>query len=151
MTEQVEIETLLLANHVESVNGLLYVSGGGWTDHRRALQPGGQAPISHFGVALSVSVPWNETNQAHRLTVKVENEDATAVVAHVETQLTIGRPPQIPQGSAQHAVIAISVDTVFPHAGGYRVVAQVGDREDIKTWAFRVHDVPAIPTIGQIA
>jgi uncharacterized protein affecting Mg2+/Co2+ transport len=150
VAEQVEIETLLLANHVESVNGLLYISGGGWTDHRRAIQPGGQAPVSHFGVGLSVSIPWNETNQAHRLVVRVENDDATVVVANVETQLTVGRPPQIAQGSAQHAVIAISIDTIFPQAGGYRVVARIGEREDIKTWAFRVHDVATPPTLGQL-
>lgn len=143
MAEVVEIDFLTVANHVEAVNGLLYMSGGGWTDHHRVIQPGGPPPVSHFGVGISIRVPWNETNRPHRLVVRVEDDDATVVIASVDSQLTVGRPPQLPPGADQHAVIGINIDTIFPRTGGYRVVAQAGEGGATKSWEFRVHDVPA--------
>jgi len=140
LKEPVTIEALMLANHVEAVNGLLYMSGGGWTDHYRAVQPNGQAPVSHFGIGLSLRIPWNETNQPHHLNVRVENEDATIIIANIDTQINVGRPPQLALGSIQHAVIGVSIDTMFPRAGGYRIVARIGEDGDSKTWPFRVHD-----------
>ncbi len=130
---------LMPANHVEAVNGLLYLSGGGWTDlHRRIV--GRQVPPSHFGVALAVRVPWNETNTPHKFVVDIQNEDATASIAHVDGEINIGRPPQITPGAAQHAVIALNVDTVFPAPGGYRIIASIDGDADTITWPFQVHD-----------
>ncbi len=138
-----EIEFVLLANHVENVHGLLYVSGGGWTDSRRPVAPGASPPPTHLGIALSVAVPWHETNQPHTLTIQIENDDATTVVAAIEAQINVGRPPNLPPGADQHMMMGLPLDLVFPSAGGYRVVARLDDAGDVKTWAFRVHDVPA--------
>ncbi len=140
MNETTAIELLILANHVESVNGLLYISGGGWTEHHRRIQPGGTPPVSHFGVGVSVLIPWHETNEPHRLAILIENEDATTIVAKVDAALNVGRPPALPPGTAQHAVIGLSVETVFPGPGGYRVVARLDEDKDVKRWPFRVHD-----------
>ncbi|MGH2502533.1 MAG: DUF6941 family protein, partial [Ktedonobacterales bacterium] len=137
--ETVRIDMLLPANHAEAVNGLLYLTGGGWTDlHRRIV--GGQAPPSHFGVALSVRVPWNATNAPHTFVVDVQNEDATTVIVHVTGEINVGRPPQITPGAVQHAVIAINVDTLFPAPGGYRIIATLDGGVDSATWPFQVHD-----------
>lgn len=141
MTDGTAIEFLILANHVESVNGLLYISGGGWTEHYRRVKPGGPPPVSHFGVGVSVLVPWHETNESHQLSIQIENEDATAVVAKVDAALNVGRPPSLPPGTAQHAVIGLSVETIFPATGGYRVIARLDGEKDMKRWPFRVHDV----------
>jgi hypothetical protein len=135
-----EIEILLLANHVEAVNGLLYVSGGGWTDHVRTFPSGGSPPLSRLGIGISVLVPWNETNQPHSLAVTVENEDASVTLAQVDAQLSVGRPPQLALGAEQHVVLALTVDLVFPTAGGYRVVARLNHNRSVKAWPFRVHD-----------
>lgn len=143
MLETTTIEFLILANHVEAANGLLYISGGGWTEHYRRLPKGGAPTPSHFGVGLSVLIPWHETNQPHHLAVQVENEDATNVVAKVDADIKVGRPPNLPPGTAQHAIVSLSVDTIFPAPGGYRVVARLDDDKDVKTWPFRVHDVVA--------
>ena len=64
MAETAAVDFVLMANHVEVVNGLLYVSGGGWTDHHRRLPPdGAPIPPSHLGIGVSVVVPWNEKNR----------------------------------------------------------------------------------------
>lgn len=137
--ETVRIDMLLSANHAEAVNGLLYLTGGGWTDlHRRIV--GRQVPPSHFGVALSVRVPWNETNRLHRFVLDVQDDKATTTIAHVEGEINVERLPQMTPGLAQHAVIAMNVDTIFPAPGGYRIVAMIDDDADTATWPFQVHD-----------
>ncbi len=143
--EGLSIEVLLLANYVEAINGLLYISGGAWTEHYRVIQPGGGVPLSNLAVALSVLIPWNETNQPHHLKIRIENEDATQAVVEVQGQLNVGRPPNLPQGAVQHAVLAIPMTVNFPSGGGYRVVAKLDDGVDERVWSFRVHDLPGAP------
>jgi hypothetical protein len=144
--ETTRIDMLIVANHAEAINGLLYLSGGGWTDLHRQIR-GGNVPPSHFGIGISIRVPWHETNQPHKFVLDVQNEDATTTVVHAESSINVGRPPQLPPGSIQHAIIAINVDTVFPGPGGYRVAATVDGDRSVATWPFRVHDaqVPAAP------
>ena len=137
--ETVRIDMLMPANHAEAVNGLIYLSGGGWTDHHRRIV-GNQTPLSHFGVALSVRVPWTETNTPHAFAVDIQNEDATTTIAHIDGQINVGRPPQITPGSVQHAVIAITVETTFPAPGGYLITATIDGDVDTATWPFQVHD-----------
>lgn len=138
-----EVDFLLLANHVEIVNGLLYTSGAGWTDHRRPVLPAGSPPhVSHLGIAASVSVPWSETNQPHVLVVQIEDAEANSIV-RVEGYLNVGRPPSLPYGASQPVMFGFAIDIEFPHAGAYRIAASVDDGE-AKHWPFRVHDVPVI-------
>ncbi|HLZ21200.1 MAG TPA: hypothetical protein VKQ30_03660 [Ktedonobacterales bacterium] len=138
-TETTRIDVLIVANHAEAINGLLYLSGGGWTDLHRQIH-GGNIPPSHFGIGISIRVPWHETNEPHKFVLDVQNEDATATVVHAESEINIGRPPQLPPGSIQHAIIAINVDTIFPGPGGYRIVATIDGDKSVATWPFRVHD-----------
>lgn len=144
MAETVTIDFVVLANHVEAGNGLLYISGGGWTDHHRVVHEG-RVPPSHFGIAVSVCIPWTATNVPHSIVIRVEDDDATTTVIRSEAQLSVGRPAALPPGAEQHAFVAVNVDTVFPRAGGYRVVAALdedaGASADTRSWAFRVHDV----------
>lgn len=133
-----QIDALMVANHVEAINGLLYLSGGGWTDlHRRILD--GSVPTSHFGIGMAVRVPWHETNKKHRYVVEVQADDTRQVIVHAEGDISVGQPPQLARGSVQHAIIAVSIDMTFPKAGSYRVVAAI-DHKDETIWAFRVHD-----------
>jgi len=134
-----EIESLMLANHAEAVNGLLYVSGGGWTDLNRGIMPGGGAPATHFGIALSALVPWTQTDQDHPFSIRVEGEDGPDLeVARVEGTLRAGRPTDLPPGSEQRTVLAINADVVFPQPGGYRIIAEM--EGTTRTVSFRVRD-----------
>ncbi len=133
------IDYLILANHVEVANGLLYISGAGWSELARpANQPN---HINNFGVGVSVCVPWNETNQPHDLSIRLENEDGTVVLANIDAQLNMGRPATLSAGSDQHAVVGIMFNAVFPSAGTYRVTAQIDKAGDIKRWDFQVRDM----------
>jgi len=143
MAETAAVDFVLVANHVEVVNGLLYISGGGWTDHHRRLpSDGAPIPLSHLGIGVSVVVPWNETNRTHMLVVRIEDEDAQTLV-RIEGQLNVGRPAALPAGAIQPVFFGFPLDIPFPRAGGYRVVAQMGETGEPKAWPFRVHDLPA--------
>ncbi len=135
------IEFLLLANHAEVQNGLLYASGAGWSDIFRG-QPGpdGQVPVNHFGIGASVSIPWEETNQPHHLTISIQREEGNTELGRIETDVEVGRPAGLPAGTAQRAVFGIGADIAFPEQGSYRIVARVGDDE--RSVSFRVRDIP---------
>jgi hypothetical protein len=134
-----EIEYMLLADHAEAVNGKLNVMGAGWTDQWRAPRPPeAQIPITHFGIGVSVLVPWTETNRRHHLVLRIQDEDGRTEVGNVEADLEIGRPVGLPDGSDQRAVLAINADIQFPSGGGWRVIAQLA--EQTKTVSFRIHD-----------
>lgn len=134
-----KIETLLLANHAEAVNGLLYLSGGGWNEIYRAPAPPGVPPApNHFGIAITVSVPWTETNVPHRLIVTLVGEDGGPEMLKIEGGLEVGRPPGLPPGSEQRAAIALDANVVFPSTGGYVLRAEID--EDIRHVSFRVRD-----------
>jgi hypothetical protein len=138
-TETTRIDVLIIANHAEAINGLLYLSGAGWSDLHRIIQDG-NAPVSHFGIGISVRIPWHETDDSHKFVLDIENEDATVNIVHAEGQVKVGRPPQLPRGAVQHAVLSVDVNTTFPGPGGYRVIARIDDGKSTATWPFRVHD-----------
>ncbi len=142
-----EIEFLILADHAEVVNGKLYMMGGGWSDLQRVPTAEGQPPPpSHLSVAVSVLVGWNETNRTHHLRLTIENDDATQKLAELEGDIEVGRPPGIPPGSDQRAMLAVSAGVAFPGPGTYRVVATLADKA--RSVTFRVHDVQARGTLG---
>lgn len=135
-----EIETLLLANHAESINGMLYVMGGGWTTHWRDISDPKQVPTSHFGIAVAVKVPWTETNRRHHLTLRIESEDRPDdPLVEIDGDLTMGRPPDLPRGADQRATLAVNANVQFPEEGGYCVKAQLSSGH-VRTVSFQVKD-----------
>jgi len=138
------VEYLLLANHAEVQNGLLYVSGAGWANlYRGPRKPDDPLLISHFGVGASLLIPWNETNQPHQLVIRVVKDGSDEELARVEGGIEIGRPSGLESGAEQHVVIGIGVDVPFPEEGSYRVVMRVG--QDERSVGFKVLDQPKPP------
>jgi hypothetical protein len=135
-----EIEYLLLADHVDASSGKLNALGAGWTDLSRVVGTSGP-PVSHFGIGVSVLIPWTETNRRHHLVVRIEHEDGEPLLGSIEADLEVGRPPGLPHGADQRAVLAMNADIQFPRAGGHRVVADLGDQ--MRSASFRVHDKEA--------
>ncbi len=134
-----QIEMLMVANHAEAINGLLYLSGVGWTDLTRPLGPNGQVPVNHIGIGIAILVSWNETNQRHHVVLRLENADGQTLV-NVEGDIEMGRPAGLPPGSDLRGVMAINGEVQFPAAGVYRVVAGAG--QDTRMVTFRIHDAP---------
>ncbi|MBA2609127.1 MAG: hypothetical protein H0U92_09325 [Actinobacteria bacterium] len=136
-----EVENLMLANHAEAHDGLLYLMGAGWNDLRQMVVPGQPAPPFHIGIGLSILVGWNETNRRHHVVLYVEPEDGGDPLVQVEADLEVGRPAGAIEGSDQRTVLALNGIVTFPTPGGYRLVAQLG--EDTRAVSFRVHqDTP---------
>lgn len=120
-----EIEILTLANHAEAINGLLYLSGAGWNRHARRYGEGSPPPVHHFGIGVSVLVPWIEANRKLRLALWIEHEDGGDPLFRAEGELEVGRPPGVPEGSDLRTVLAVDAIVQYPTAGGYRLVAEV--------------------------
>lgn len=123
-----EIEYATLANHAEAINGLLYLQGAGWTDIFQNVDQQGQPAIVHFGIAVSLLIGWNETNRRYPLALEITHEDGEVLMA-VNAQVEAGRPPGIPSGSDIRSVLAIGADAQFPRAGGYALIARLGESE----------------------
>ncbi|MBV9453197.1 MAG: hypothetical protein JOZ19_03600 [Rubrobacter sp.] len=103
--------------------------------------PEGQIPTNHFGIGTSVLIPWDETNQPHRLTISIQREEDGTELGRVETDVEVGRPPGLPAGTDQRAVFGIGADISFPEQGEYRVIATID--EDTRSASFRVSDFPS--------
>ena len=129
---------LTLANHAEVQNGLLYLSGAGWDTVTRSYKEGKKPRPQHFAIALSVLVPWMETNQPHRVVIRVEDEDGQDKLMEATANIEVGRPPGKVPGSDSRSPLVVTGIVHFRKAGGYRVRATLGDEQ--RDYAFRVID-----------
>jgi len=135
-----EVEFLILADAVQAVNGKLYMLGGGWTTlHAAAI------PTTHpLGIAFGLRVSWQETNQVHRLEIKMVDSDGASIIQPIQAALEMGRPPGIRSGADQTAVIAVNAAVQFTKAGRYEVQAAV-EGQTVRTVAFDVVPVQPVP------
>lgn len=143
--QRASVEFVTLANHAECANGLLYLSGAGFDQLYRPSAPEGQEPTVHFGIAVSVLVPWTETNRKHRVVITIIDDDGHSLIQG-DGELEVGRPPGTPPGSDLRAALAINFSMPCPKHGGYRVTAELGGRG--KSVHFRVVDRPELRRAG---
>lgn len=125
-----EVEWLMLADAAQVVGNKVYVLGGGWD----VLSVLTGFPIQQqCAVAVSVKVPWNETNQRH--TVEVEGlseqpstEDPKSMFK-VEGQFEVGRPAGIRPGQDQRIQLAIAVNLSLEGPGTNVIIARIEGQE----------------------
>lgn len=125
-----EVEWLILADSAQVVGNKLYLLGGGWD--QLVINTG--FPVEQrCAIALSVRVPWNETNQKHTLEVEVVSEDpqteAPESLLKVGAQFEVGRPPGIPPGQNQRIQFAIDMNLKINRPGTKEVVARIEGQE----------------------
>lgn len=140
MTPMADIALLTLANHAEVQNGLLYVSGAEWDTLTRSVELEKPCAPHHLAIALSAVIPWAEANLPQPVRVWIEDEDSRARLLETQLDIEVGRPPGRAPGTDSRSSLAISADVSFPHAGGFRVVAEIGDTRRQRTYSFRVVD-----------
>jgi hypothetical protein len=137
------IEYVTMANHVEAINGLLYMQGAGWTEVRPPSDAEGRLGPAHFGIGVSVLVGWNDTNQQFPVVLTITHEDGGEPLVRIEGQIEQGRPAGLPPGSDLRSVIGLGADVQFPQPGGY--VVRVTLLDEVRSVSFRVIGPPAAP------
>ncbi|HJP66742.1 MAG TPA: hypothetical protein VKA30_10620 [Actinomycetota bacterium] len=136
-----QVENVLLANHAESLNGLLYVNGGGWTHHWRGQPgPGGYAP-SQLAVVATFLAGQDEDGRNIPFVVQILAEGDQETLRADGAFVVNPTPGPGPRRSS----FAANVNMVFPHGGRYRLVVDIPgqSRREVEFW---VHDqAPAPP------
>ncbi len=131
-----EIENLMLANHAEAVNGLLYLTGGGWTHHWRGPAQAGQPRPSQIGFAATIIAPAGEVTSQFPFAVRITAGDGTEVV-RADGTMTIGSGDAV---TTKRAALAGNFGVAFPVSGRYELGVEIpGSRRSVEFW---VHDQP---------
>ena len=146
-----ELEILMLANHAEAANGLLYVLGGGWTHHwRPPPPPQGQVQASTIAIAAAFLIRRAESPD-HPFSLRIEGDGGTEVL-RMEGSFRVGDPQAAVDFPARN-VFAANANVVFASAGAYRLVGEV-DNGTPRIVTFWVHDGmprPEAPAPGDSA
>ena len=132
--EQVEVDFMLLADRAEVLNGKLYMMGGAW-DRRHIKDI--NTPVS-LTIVIGVLVPWNLTNEPHRLRIRIEDDDGTTLPPEVEATVNVGRPVNATQGQSFRATAVINNRWMLPRHGVYRVVASVASQTERRVTFYAV-------------
>ena len=108
---------LLLCDWAESINGKLYVMGGGWTNIVMSM------PIT-MALAANITVPWHSTNQKHKIHATLLTEDGNQVSiqgrdVQIEAELEVGRPPGARLGRSFSVPLALRLQAVPLGPGVY--------------------------------
>jgi len=154
--EALEVDAFL-ADSVVVAEGKLYVQGAGWD-----TIVAGTFPLKHprLGIGVVMRVPWMATNQMHKFSVKIVDQDENKMVLgdappgsgiedgkvrEIVGQFNLGRPPFLTRGDSQVVPIALNLDgLVFPDANTYSLVISVDD-VDLRRLPICVRSVIQMP------
>ena len=120
-----DVGFLLLSDHSESVNGKLYMTGGGWNVLHLPELPHDWG----FHIALGLDVGWDETNIHHNLVVSVHDPDGVELGDGLSAEFEAGRPPGMPAGQEQRLVMSIGTTATFTSAGPHAAVVHANGEE----------------------
>jgi hypothetical protein len=146
--------TAILCNHAEVQNNLLYVSGGGIDRAFVPLNVPGPWNLN-LGIGMNITVPWNETNYEHVVTVDLVDFDSHPVLVpsgvdtvsplQVEMRFNVGRPPTLETGESQSISLALNLPELpLAEIGNYSFLLSV-DGEELKRLSYRVVTGPNGP------
>ena len=138
---QPHVDFVILADRAEAVNGKLYMMGGGWD----RMWVADFAQPQSISMALGILVPWNATNQLHKLMIRVESQDAIEL-ATLGLNFNTGRPPTLGQAESQRITLAFQAAIPLPGPGAYVIKALINDVESKQT-VFYVQPLPTPPVV----
>ncbi len=132
------IDFLILANHAEIRDGLLYMLGGGWNRHIRGVDATGAVTPAHFGIVVGVVFDEGDASQAH-LVVRVEADDgASVVVAEGDINIPDGTAPP-----TKLVMLTLNANVVWGKAGTYHLRGTIEPAtQPEKRFTFVVVDQP---------
>jgi hypothetical protein len=135
---------ILLSDHSESVNGKLYLNGGGWNVLRLPELPHEWS----FHIGLGIDVAWHETNIAHELALNIHDPDGIELGDGLTASFETGRPPGMPAGQEQRLVMSIGVTASFESSGPHAAVVQVDGEELARARFYLMEGLEREPEIG---
>ena len=136
-----DVEWLILSDAAQIVGNKLFLMGGGWD--KLVLN---KIPSQHaLSIAMSIKVPWNETNEKHTFEIEFASEDG-ATIKKLGGTFEVGRPPGIPPGQEQRIQIAVTGIMNFATSEAIAVVASI-DGNERRRVVFTV--VSGAPVAGQ--
>jgi len=138
----------MLCDHAEAAESKLFINGGAINLLWVAPQP---PHVVTFAVAAVVQVPYNATNQAHTITVRLLDEDGNPVVPwvpegvpdqpapiQIEVTFNVGRPPVLTPGEAQALPFAFNLQGLpLSRLGLYSAVVEL-DGAEVRRLPFRL-------------
>ena len=139
---------MLLADAAQEVGGKLYILGGGWSIT-------GPTP-SPMAIALKLEVPWDRTNEQHKLLLELLDEDGDPVLVtddqgeqvplQVSGEFEAGRPPGIKPGTPIDSALAVNFGPLQLE-GGRRYQWRLSiDGDTDEDWSLGFSTRPGEPT-----
>ncbi len=117
---------MLLCDYAEELGGKLYIIGGGWTHLKTAYQP------SDISLAIRFSVPWNQANEPHNITLRLLTEDGDPVRNEqtgenilLSGKMEVGRPAGWRPGTPLHVPLAARFGGLILEPGRYQWTLEI--------------------------
>lgn len=138
----------ILCNHVETPNGLLYISGGGID--RVTVPQGAEAPWPiNVAIAVQVKVPWDMTNKDHQLLIRLQDIDGQDVQLptgaetfgpfRAEMSFKVGRPEGLEPGEWQVINLGFNMPMLpIARLGSYLFTCEING-EELERARFKVN------------
>ena len=127
-----DVEWLIRADAAQVVGNKLNLIGGGWDKLTITEFPKPHA----MGLAMSIRVPWNQTNERHSFEIEVTSEDGHSIQKTGGT-FEAGRAPGTVPGQDQRVQFAVNVIMQLAGPGTFVVLARL-DGEEKQRVTFNV-------------
>ncbi len=119
-----DVEWLILADSAQVVGNKLFLMGGGWDRLSIADYPKSHA----MGLAMSIRVPWNQTNERHSFEIEITSEDGKSI-AKAGGTFEVGRAAGTVPGQDQRVQFAVNAIMQLAGPGTFVVLARLDDEE----------------------
>lgn len=140
VSEAPRIDSLLVADWAEAINGKLYVQGAAFDTLWAPQYP--HAPRFYFAAVLKV--PWNDTNRRLPIRGWAQTKDGDELAWKMEGELEAGRSPGQRGGDAQ---VVIAGPVQFEVEEPLEFTLHIEFAGDARVVSLKVADPPFTPNV----